>query len=88
MGEVISFDFKEKKKIEKYVITPWKCLVCRTAFKYDSRDGEKNMPRIILREGSLKRAEESICKECSLDIKATAEEQQWKYDEVVKDGKD
>lgn len=81
MGEVISFDFKEKKKIEKYVVTPWKCLVCKTAFQYDSRKDKENMPRIILREGTKQRAEEAICKNCSLDIKATAEDCKWKYDE-------
>lgn len=81
MSTVIEVDFKNKRKIERYVITAWKCFICKNAFKNDSREPEKNTPRIVLREGTSQRAEECICKNCSLDIKQTAESLNWSYDE-------
>lgn len=81
MGEIIEVDFNKKIKVANYTIVAWKCFVCRTAYKSDSREVERNMPRIILREGTNNRAEEAICKNCCLDIKNTTESLKWEYDE-------
>lgn len=79
MTNIIEYDFKKREKITKYVVTTWKCYVCRKAYEFDSR-ASNNISRVVFREATSQRAEESICMYCCLAIKAKVEEQNWEYD--------
>lgn len=79
MSEVINVDFVGKRKIEKYVITRWVCVICKGAHEFDSRS-ESNAPRIIFHEGGPKRNEECICKNCAINVKSVVDNQGWRKD--------
>ena len=73
MGEVIEVNFKEKKKIKKYVIKNYICLVCNQKFVNDSRLNEEENPSLI----SVGVRGYCVCKDCAVDVASVVKEEKW-----------
>ena len=63
MGEVICVNFKEKRKIEQYVIKQFICASCLVQVENDSRNDD-NPPYIPL----LGVKGHCLCKKCFIDV--------------------
>lgn len=59
MGEIIEVNFKTKKKVQKYVISKWKCVGCGHIGEHDSR--KEDNPAFIKFEAT----HNCMCMDCA-----------------------
>lgn len=76
MSEVISVDFNQKKRIDSYKVTIWKCVICNKKHEQDSRK-DNNLGRILLRHETKSSSEECVCRDCGVGIFNLVEQQGW-----------
>lgn len=72
MADVIEYNFKTRKKIQKYTVLKNICVLCCHTIVYDSRK-ENNEPYIDVSSAKC----QCICKDCAVSIKEVVDENKW-----------
>ena len=64
MQEVITVDFKAKKRVNSFTSYPWRCGVCTKTYVYDSRNVQ-NTKRVVISYGKNPL---NICQDCIVNM--------------------